>query len=156
MTHSFATLMDHKLQLMIGLVAFAFAALYAAAQLNAQGTTATADFSTAARAEVRDGQGQVVLSGDFQRVEEEDDDIERKAVLAPAGGDADAAGDAEVEFSADAPAEQEVEFAVRNVTPGAALTFVIDGVNVATATADARGRAEVELVVRTPASAAGR
>ena len=134
------------------IVAFAFAATFAMVHVNAQATTTTGDFSNATRAEVRDAQGQIVLSGDFQQSDEEDDDVERKAVLAPAGGDADAAGDAEVEFSTDSPAEQEVEFAVRNVTPGAALTFVIDGVNVASATADSRGRAEVELVVRTGAT----
>ena len=148
--------MNTKQHLISGLVVSAFTATLAAAHLNAQNVNATGDFSNAARAEVRDAQGQIVLSGDFQSAEEEDDDVERKAVLAPAGADTDAAGDAEVEFSTDAPAEQEVEFAVRNLMPGATFTFVIDGVNVATATADRRGRAEVELTVRTSASAGAR
>ena len=63
--------------------------------------------------------------------------------LEPTGVDADATGEAEVEFSKDAPADQEVEFSVRNVSAGAVLTFVIDGTDVATARADRRGRAEV-------------
>lgn len=119
-------------------------------QLNGQTTQVTGDFTSASAAEVRDAQGQVVLRGQFQLAEEEDDDVERKAVLGPTDGDADATGEAEVEFSKGASSTQEIEFAVRNVAPGMALTFVIDGVDVATATADDRGRAEVELDVRMP------
>ena len=131
-----------------GLLATCVAAVYMLVQLTAQTTAPTRDFTNAALAEVRDAQGQVILSGQFQLVEEDDDDVERKAVLAPTGIDADAAGDAEVEFSKAARAEQEVEFSVRNVPAGAVLTFVIDGVDVATGTADRRGRVEVELDVR--------
>ena len=120
---------------------------------SGQTTARPGDFTNAALAEVRDAQGQVILSGQFQLVEEDDDDVERKAVLAPTGVDADAAGEAEVEFSKDAPANQEVEFSIRNVSPNAAFTFVIDGVDVATATADSRGRAEVELDVPMPGTA---
>ena len=39
------------------------------------------------------------ISGQFQVADEDDDDVERKAVLAPTGVDADATGEAEVEFS---------------------------------------------------------
>jgi hypothetical protein len=131
-----------------GLLATVIAAVYMVVQLSGQTTTPTGDFTNAAVAEVRDAQGQTVLSGRFQAVDEDDDDIERKAVLAPAGVDADATGEAEVEFAKDAPARQEVEFTIRNVAPNAAFTFVIDGTAMATATADARGRAEVELDVR--------
>ena len=139
-----------------GLFATFAAAVYMVVQLNAQTTGPTGDFTNAALAEVRDAQAQVILSGQFQLVEEEDDDVERKAVLAPTGIDADATGEAEIEFRKVAPAEQEVEFAVRNVPAGAVLTFVIDGTDVATATADARGRAEVELDVRMPGTTASR
>ena len=102
---------------------------------------------------MRDAQGRIILSGPFQLVEEEDDDVERKAALAPTGVDADAAGKAEVEFSKAAPANQEVEFSIRNVSPKAAFTFVIDGVDVATVTADSRARAKVELDVPMPGTA---
>jgi hypothetical protein len=136
----------------IGLLGMGMAVVYMVVQLSAQTTRPTADFTNAAVAEVRDAQGQVILSGQFRLVDDEDDDVERKATLAPTGIDADAAGETEVEFSKAAPTEQEVEFAVRNVAPGAVLTFVIDGTDVATATADARGRAKVELDVRMPTS----
>ena len=140
----------------VGLVATVVAAVYMVVQLNGQTAQPTADFTNAALAEVRNAEGQAILSGQFQLVEEEDDDVERKATLAPTGVDADATGEAEIEFSKAAPAEQEVEFSVRNVAPGAVLTFVIDGTEVATATADRAGRAEVELDVRMPRATASR
>ena len=137
----------------VGLVGTIAAAAYMVVHLNGQTAAVSGDFSRAASAEVRDAQGQVVLRGQFQQVDEDDDDIERKASLAPAAADADASGEAEVEFARNAPADQEVEFSVRNLTPGTALTFAIDGVDVGTATVDSRGRAEVEIDVRPPAAA---
>ena len=140
----------------VGLLGTVGAAVYMVVQLNGQATAPSADFTNAAFAEVRDTQGLVVLSGQFQVTDEDDDDVERKAVLAPTGVDADATGEAEVEFSNDAPANQEVDFSVRNVAAGTVLTFVIDGTDVATATADRRGRAQVELDVRMPGTTAAR
>lgn len=136
-----------------GLLATVGASVYMVVQLNGQATALSADFTNAAFAEVRDAQGQVVLRGQFQVVDEDDDDIERKSVLAPTGLGADATGEAEVEFSKDAPASQEVEFSIRNVPPNAAFTFVIDGTAVATATTDRGGRAEIEVNVRMPGTA---
>jgi hypothetical protein len=148
--------MSEKRQLipLIGLFATIAGAVYMAVQLSGQAATSTGDFTNATVAEVRNAQGQPVLSGFFQLADEEDDDIERRAVLAPTAVDADAAGEAEVEFSKNAPAEQEVEFSVRNVAPNQEFTFVIDSAVIGTATADARGRAEIELDIRMPAKAA--
>ena len=137
----------HQMIPAVGLAATCIAAVYMVVQLSAQTASPTRDFTNASVAEVRDAQGHVILSGQFQRSEEEDDDIERKAALAPTGVDADATGEAEVEFDTVSPAEQEVEFSVRNVAPGTVLTFAIDGTDVATATADQRGRVEVEIDV---------
>jgi hypothetical protein len=103
---------------------------------------------------VRDTGGQAVLRGQFTLVEEEDSDVERKAELKPAGTDTDAAGEAEVEYAKASAKTQEVEFSVRNLQAGAAYTFVIDGVEVATGTADKDGRAEVELDVKMPGTVA--
>ena len=139
-----------------GLLATIVAAVYMVVQLNGQATAPIGDFTNAAAAEVRDVQGRVVLSGFFQPVDEDDDDVERKAVLGPTIVDPDAAGEAEVEFSKNAPAKQEVEFSIRNVTPGVAFTFVIDGTSLGSATADKRGRAEIELDVRMPGTSASR
>ena len=125
-----------------GLFATMVYAIYMVAQLNAQ---APGDFSKASVAEVVDAQGVVILRGQFMPVDEDDDDIERKATLAPTGSDTDAAGEAEVEIAKAAPATQEIEFSIRNVQPGAMFTFVIDGQTVQTATSDRRGRAEVEM-----------
>ena len=120
--------------------------------LNAQGgPQLQADFTNAAVAEVRNAQGAVVLRGDFIRNDEDDDDIERKAVLKAAGPDADATGDAEVEFPKTAVVVQEIEFSVKNLTPGATYTFVIDGKTVTTAKTGKDGSANVDLDVKMPA-----
>ncbi len=129
---------------------------YMVTQLSGQGTAPVGDFTNAAVAEVRDAQGQVVLRGQFVVAEEEDDDVERKATLEPTGIDNDAAGQAEVELARANPVEQEIEFSVRNLQAGGAFTFVIDGTDVATATADQRGRAEVELEIKMPGATAMR
>ena len=139
-----------------GLAATFIAASHMVVQLSGQPTTPAGNFTNAALAEVRDAQGRVILNGQFKPVEEEDDDVERKATLAPTGVDADAAGEAEVEFTKATPVEQEVEFSVQKVDPGAVLTFVIDGVEIATATADKEGRAAVELDVRMSAATPAR
>lgn len=123
---------------------------YMVARLNGQSELPSADFTSAATATVLDSQGQILLRGQFQLVDEDDDDIERKAVLEAATAGSAAAGEAEVEFSRTQSASQEVEFSVRGIAPNTALTFVIDGVEVATATTDAKGRAEIERDVRMP------
>jgi len=140
----------------VGLLATIAAAVYMVVQLNGQERAPAGDFTNAAMAEVRDAQGQVVLRGQFVLADEEDDDIEKKATLQPTGVDADAAGEAEVEFAKGAPTKQEIEFSVRNLQAGVAFTFVIDGIGVATATADRRGRAEVEVDVPLPGTTASR
>ena len=118
--------------------------------LDGQTPAPVADFRNAAIAQVRDAQGQVVLQGQFAAPVEEDGVLERLAILAAAGADADAAGEAEVEFTTATPIEQEVEFSVQKLAPAATFVFVIDGIEVATATTDRNGRAEVELDVRMP------
>jgi hypothetical protein len=128
-----------------GLIATIAVAMYMVAKLDAQAPALTGNFSTAQVAEVRDSQGQVVLRGQFAAVEEDDDDMERKAALTPSGPDTVASGEAEVETSRETPSQQEIEFSIRNVEPGVVFTFVIDGKEVGSATADQRGRAELEV-----------
>lgn len=142
---------NHRYQLipLAGLAATMGVAVYMVVRLSAQDAGGlTGDFSSAAIAEVRDAQGQVILRGQFALVEEEDDDTERKAPLAPAGSDTDASGEAEVEFSKAAPAGQEIEFSVHDVDAGATYTFLIDGTVVGAATADGRGRAALEIDIK--------
>jgi hypothetical protein len=139
-----------------GLVATIAAAGYAVVQLHGQAQGLTADFTNAATAQVRDAQGQIVLQGQFMPPIEEDGGLERRATLVSTGVDADASGEAEVEFAKTGATPQEVEFAVENLEPRTSVTFVIDGTDVATATTDQRGSAEVELDVNRPAAAASR
>ena len=141
---------DKKLMIsMGGLLATMVVAVYFVVQLSGQAPAQVGDYTNAATAEVKDAQGQVILRGQFVQADEEDDDIERKATLRAAGSDADAAGEAEVEYASSGAAQQEVEFSIRNVDPKAAYTFVIDGRDVATATANDKGRASLEWTVKT-------
>lgn len=142
----------------IGLIVIGAAASRVDASLGAQTSQEqSADFTKAELAEVRNAQNQVILSGKFVVSDEDDDDIERKAALAPTGVDADAAGEAEVEVSKSGDKRrQEVEFSVTNVDPKGVFTFVIDGKVVATATADDRGRAEYEREIPLPAASTSR
>jgi hypothetical protein len=139
-----------------GLVATIAVALYAVVQLQGQPQAPTADFTKATTVQVKDAQGQIVLQGEFMAPVEEDGGLERRATLAPTGVDTDAAGEAEVEFAKTTVTTQEVEFAVRNLQPGASFSFVIDGIDVASTTSDQRGRADVELDVRMPGTGASR
>jgi hypothetical protein len=70
---------------------------YVVARFNGQEPIQSADFRNAATAEIRDSTGKVVLRGTFRLVEEEDDDIERKAALASTTG-GEVMGEAKVEF----------------------------------------------------------
>ena len=137
-----------------GLLAIAAVAIYMVARMDAQ-SAVTGDFANAGVAEVRDAQGQVILRGQFVVLNEDADEMERQAVLEPSGSDPDAGGEAEVEIPASA-GTQEVECSVWNVQAGSAVTFLIDGQEVASATTDSRGRAEVELEVTVPGSATNR
>jgi len=114
------------------------------------------DFSSAVAAEVRNAQGQAVLSGRFAVLDTTDEDTERKAPLTATAVDPDATGEAEVEVSGSGDdRRQEVEFNIANVEPRAVFTFVIDGRVVATATANDRGQAEMERSVPLPAGSLG-
>ena len=136
-----------------GLLATMAVAVYMVVQLSAQGTEVQAgDYRNASVAEVHDAQGQVVLRGPFELVEEDDDDTERKAPLEAAGPDADASGEAEVEYSKTNPSQQEVEFSIRNLEPAASYSLVIDGAALGMVQTDQKGRAEFDLDVKAPAS----
>jgi hypothetical protein len=132
-----------------GLLTTIAASAYMVVQLSAQG--AAVDLTNASLVTVRDAQGQVVLQGQFT-AKEGDGRPERKAALTAAGASTTASGEAEIEFGQNGP--EEIEFSVENLPPGATFTFVVDGADVASATTDKRGRAEVELDVPRPATAA--
>lgn len=142
--------MNHRRQWIpvSGLIATIAIAAAFVVQLHAQRAPA-GDYSKAALAEVKNAQGAVILSGKFVPVDEDDEDIERKATLTPAGPDKDATGTAEVEVSKEKPAEQEIEFAIRNVDPAGRYTFLVDGKEIGSAVADKNGRAGVDLNVAT-------
>lgn len=111
-----------------------------------------ADYRSAALAEVRNAQDQVILSGRFvETAGDGENEIERTATLTATGADPDASGAVEVETCRPAGCDsQEVEFEVTNVDPGAVIRFAIDGKLFATVTVDRRGRATVERSVPFP------
>src|SRR5688572_29297862 len=114
----------HKMIPIAGLVALIGVAGYMVVDTGAQATNVTGNFTNAAMAEIRDAQGRTVLQGQFAVNGEDDDDIERKAALKPTGSDADAAGEAEVEWPK-AGGPQEIEFTATGLDPGAKFTCVI-------------------------------
>ena len=104
----------------ISLIAGLVAAVAGCSGARASSQQPSVDFTNATLAEVRNAEGQVLLSGTFVAVEG-DSETERKATLAPTGIDADAAGEAEVEYCRDRDCDtQEVEFTVTNVQLGLA------------------------------------
>ena len=122
---------------------------FVVARFNGPEPIQSADFRNASTAEIRDSKGKVVLRGTFRLVEEEDDDIERKAALALTTS-GEVRGEAEVEFATEMPADQEVEFAARGLEVGVTYTLVVDGREVASVVADPRGRIAIELEVPLP------
>ena len=144
--------MNTKLQIAsgVGLVATILVAAVTVVQLRGEPSAQiTGDFRNAAVAEVHDAQGQVLLRGDFAVVDADDaSEVERHATLTAVAQDVKATGEAEVEYQSDKPTEQELELTVSGLNAGTAITFVIDGQRVATATADRRGGVEIELAVK--------
>ena len=142
-----------------GLSATIVAAAYMVVQLHGQGgaIAESVDLRNAATAELRNAQGQVVLSGSFM-VEEEDDaeDIERKASLQSGNTGVQASGVAEVEFARENPVEQEVEFAGRNLQAGTRYILVVDGHDVLAGVAGRDGTIELERNVPIPGLAVTR
>jgi hypothetical protein len=141
-----------------GVLATIVAAAYGVVQLNAQDPAAEPiDLRHVATAEIRDAQGQVVLSGQFMLDDGDDaEDVERKAALQPTGADADASGVAEVEFAKQNPVEQEVEFSGRNLQAGVRYTLVLDGRDVIAGVAERDGELELERDVPVPGATARR
>jgi hypothetical protein len=109
------------------------------------------DFSNAVYAEVRDSRALAILRGQFASSDEDPDEMERTATLAPVDSNVVASGEVEIEVSGSGPRRsQEIEFEVRNLQPGGVYTFVIDGRDFATVTADNRGKAEHEREIPLP------
>lgn len=136
-----------------GLSATILAAVYMVVQLHGQGSgiADSVDLRNATTAELRDAQGQVVLTGSFMAEDEDDaEDVERKAALQSSGTGTQASGVAEVEFAREKPVEQELEFDGRNLQAGARYTLVVDGHEVLAGVAGRNGRLELERNVPIP------
>ena len=137
-----------------GLLVVLFGAVYAAAEMNEQTQAPAGDYTNAVTAQVKDAQGQVVLQGQFGAPVDEDGGLERRATLQAAVAGSNADGEAEVEHAKTGATMHEIEFNVRRLQPGISVAFVIDGNDIATATTDREGRAEVELELPMPGNGA--
>jgi hypothetical protein len=135
-----------------GMLAIMAIAVVMIVQLGAQrAAQVTGDFSNAQTAELRDAQGTVLLKGTFAPAAQdpgEEEEVERKAPLVAATAGGAMTGEAEVEYQKATPSVQEVEFTAIGLPAGTAVTLVIDGKTVASATADKNGKAEAEVEVR--------
>jgi hypothetical protein len=131
------------------IVVMATAAI-AVEHFDGQATSAIAgDFRDAMTAEVRDAQGQTLLRGTFAVIDGDDKgEVERHAKLTPLTPGTGAAGEAEVEYQVENPAQQEIELSATGLQPGGRFSLVIDGGTVATATANSKGEVEVEVNTR--------
>jgi len=140
---------DIKSLVAAGILTGALAVVLGVADLSgARAEQVTGDFRNAAVAELHDGQGQVLLRGQFAPIDADDKgEVERHAKLGAIAAGLTATGEAEVEYQADTPTEQEVEISVTGLAPGTAVAFVIDGQQITTGTADKRGRFEFEQTV---------
>jgi hypothetical protein len=133
-----------------GILTAALAIVLGVADLSgARSAQVTGDFRSAAVAELHDGQGQVLLRGEFAPIDADDEgEVERLATLGAIAPGLTAHGEAEIEYQADTATEQEVEISVAGLAPGTAVTFVIDGKQIGSGKADRRGRSEFEQKVR--------
>lgn len=105
------------------------------------------NLASANTVEIKDGSGQVVLSGNFVDSDAKPDEVEKKAVLSGAGANTNATGKAEIEISKmkNGVTEQELEVEVSRLTAMAAFSLFVDGQEVGTFTTDAKGGAEIEF-----------
>jgi hypothetical protein len=130
-------------------ITMAFGAFSIVELKGQQASQVTGDFRNAAMAEIRDAQGQVLLSGTFAPVDADDrGEVERLAKLSAANTSIKATGEAEVEYQTETPTDQEVEFAAEGIAAGTDVTFVIDGTTVGTAKANSKGKVEIEIAVK--------
>jgi hypothetical protein len=97
--------------------------------------------------EVKDENGNVILSGSFTVSTEADGDIEGVATLTAVGVDTTPRGSAELEVSKkqDGTVTKEFEIEVRKLKPATTFKVLVDGQLVSTIRTNARGTAEVEL-----------
>lgn len=97
--------------------------------------------------EVRDAGGPLILNGNITFRNERDGDVKGVAILTATGAITGANGKAEIEVSLGQSGirRQELEVEMKNLAAGATYNLYVDGLQVATFSADRRGAAELEL-----------
>jgi hypothetical protein len=152
--------MNYKIKMLIPVVGMIVVLSYAAIkvvsseadEIEQRLPPSITNLAQANTVEIKDGSGQVVLSGNFSASNSKPDEVERKAVLAGTGAGASATGKAEIEISKmkNGATEQEIEIEVSRLTAATAFSLFVDGQEVGTFTTDAKGEAEIEFSSNSP------
>lgn len=97
--------------------------------------------------EIKDGGGQLILSGKFGSPKQGSKEIERQTVLTATAVMPKAKGVAEIEISSASASftEQELELSVKHLSAGTKFHLFIDGQEVASFTTNHQGKAELEF-----------
>lgn len=146
--------MSYKTKILIPILGILLVIGYAVAKVVTtdadeikQALPANLNLAEIKRVEVKDGGGQTVLSGDFGAAVTKGNEVERLAVLAGTGVDADAKGEAETEVSTqtNGVVEMEFELTVERLAAGATYKLIVDEQEIASFTTNHQGEAELEL-----------
>jgi hypothetical protein len=97
--------------------------------------------------EIKDGGGQLILSGNFGSPRQSPKELERQTVLTATDVMPKAKGVAEIEISTARASftEQELELSVKHLSAGTKFYLFIDGLDVASFTTNHQGKAELEF-----------
>jgi hypothetical protein len=95
--------------------------------------------------EIKNSDGQTILTGSFTATIDQPDEIERTAILNRTDVEGDAMGWAEIEISKERVPEQELEVTLKRLTAGAAYRLVVDGQEIASFNASRAGEVELEF-----------
>jgi hypothetical protein len=147
--------MNYRLKMLIPILGMCLLFVYAATEVVSTNTddlelplpASLQDLSKVKLIEVRDGAGEVVLSGSFGAPVQKAKGTEYSAVLVATNVDADATGEAEIEISksADGFIEQELEVNVERLAPLTTFKLFVDGQEITPFTTSRRGEAEIEI-----------
>lgn len=105
------------------------------------------NLASAKLVEIKDGAGQIVLSGNFIAENKQHNEVEGKALLTGTSINAGAKGEAEFEVSINRSGgtEKELELSVGKLAPDTSFSMFVDGQQVATFTTNQRGAAKLEM-----------
>ena len=105
------------------------------------------NLETAKAIEIKDANGQAILTGSFSMSSQSNKEIELTAQLTASGADPDATGKAEIEVvkKDNAVMKQELEVTLKNLAAAATFKLFVDGQEFTTFTTNNAGKADLKL-----------